>query len=242
MEAQGPARPRRVDTVEHERVEVDVQVEGIPETLHERDRSALSTRDAPMFPRTAPERSEDRMHEDCEDGARELGVIGQAIAESEGEREHPLADGDHREDAIDQVRRRICHAAPTARWTESAALARERDHAVETAAVAVNAQKAMRQHATAKEGPELALDEARHGPLASVCPCEERFELRLHRLVQHALVGAALYISMSFGAAGRDMPMGKRRCLGGHPTERLPASYQSPGRSNARLRARSPRN
>jgi hypothetical protein len=106
----------------------------------------------------------------------------------------------------------------------------------------VNAQEAAGKDAAAQEGPELALDEARHGPLASVCPCEERFELRLHRLVQHALVGAALCVALCFGAAGRDMPMGKRRCLGGHPTERLPASYQSPGRSNARLRARSPRN
>jgi hypothetical protein len=37
VEPQRPARPRRVDTVEHERVEVDVQVERIAEALHEGD-------------------------------------------------------------------------------------------------------------------------------------------------------------------------------------------------------------
>jgi hypothetical protein len=45
-------------------------------------------------------------------------------------------------------------------WAESAPLARERNEAVEPAIVAVHAQEAVRQHATAKVGTKLFLDEA----------------------------------------------------------------------------------
>ena len=54
MEAKSPARPRRVDAVGKQRVEVDVQVESVPEALHEGDRAALAAGDAPTLARSAP--------------------------------------------------------------------------------------------------------------------------------------------------------------------------------------------
>ena len=40
MEAQRALRPRRVDAVEQQRAEVDVQVESVSDALHEGDRTA----------------------------------------------------------------------------------------------------------------------------------------------------------------------------------------------------------
>jgi hypothetical protein len=105
---------RLVDTVEHKRVEVDVQVESVAEPLHERDGAALGALDAPLFPGPAPERCEDGPHEDTKHGGRECGVVGEAVAERVGEREHPLADGGLGEHAIDQVSCGVGHAAPPA--------------------------------------------------------------------------------------------------------------------------------
>jgi len=115
-----------------------------------------------------------------------------------------------------------------------------RDHAVEAALVAVHAHEAVGEDAAALEGPELALDEARCRPLAGMGAGQKRLELRLDRLVQHARFGAALCVALCFGAAGRGTSLEKGRCLRSHPAERLRASYPSPGRSSARLRARSP--
>jgi hypothetical protein len=86
------------------------------------------------------------------------------------------------------VRRRLCHAASSARRTEAAALAREGDQAVVTTGVAANAQESVREHATAKEGPKLLLHEARSG-LLSVCGArEEAFELLANDLMKESLL------------------------------------------------------
>ena len=57
-----------------------------------------------------------------------------------------------------------------------------------TTGVAVNAQESMREHAAAKEGAKLLLDEAR-GRLLSVCGArEEAFELLANDLMKESLL------------------------------------------------------
>jgi hypothetical protein len=71
MEAKRAARPRCVDAVEQQRVEVDVQVEGVAEALDEGDGAALASSHAPPPASPTPERGKDRAKEDPQHGARE---------------------------------------------------------------------------------------------------------------------------------------------------------------------------
>jgi len=214
-------------------VEVHVQVEGVAESLHEGDGAALRAGHVPLFARSATQGCEDRTHEDCEHGARERGVVGEAVAKGEREREHPLPDGHLREDPIDQVRRRVRHAVASARGTEPAAFAGEGDHAVEAATVAVHAHEAVGEDAAAQERPKLALDEAGHGPLAPVCAGQEGRERSLNDAVEDALLGAAPAVARLAATGFRAVAVRSRRCEAAHPSELLPTSYRAPATSSA---------
>jgi hypothetical protein len=211
MEAQGAVRPGRVDAVEQQRVEVDVQVEGVAEALDEGDRAALAVDDAPLLARTPLERREDRAHEDSQHGARERRVVGEAVAEREGQREHPLPHGNLGQHPLDQVRCRVRHAPGAARRAEASAFAGEGDDAVESALVAVDAHEAVGKDPAAQEAPELALDEARHPALAGLGPSDEGLELRLDHPVEKALLGPAAGVLASSAAAGSVAPVGRNR-------------------------------
>ena len=204
---------------------MDVQVEGIPEALYERDCSAFSVRDTPMLPGPTPERSEDRAHEDAEDGGRERGVVGEAVTQRVGEREHPLADGDLREHPIDQVRRRVGHAAPSAGGTESPALAGESDQPVEAAGVAVHAHETVGEDAAAEEAPELLLDEAGDPSLLCARVREKGLELSLHHAVEDALLWAVSHVARLVSTI--PMRMRRRRFAMPHSLAPLPAPYRA---------------
>ncbi len=102
-EANGSASCRPVHAVKHHGVEVDVQVQRVTKALHEGDCAALHAATAlgPALAATASQRCEHRTDEHAEHRARELPVISEAVAQPEGQREHPLADGDHGQHAID---------------------------------------------------------------------------------------------------------------------------------------------
>jgi len=85
------------------------------------------------------------------------------------------------------VRGRVGHAPPPTRRAEAPALARESDHAVEPAVVAVHAHEAVGQNPAAEKATELALDEAGNDASIRVGPGQERLELRLDDAVEHAL-------------------------------------------------------
>jgi hypothetical protein len=208
---------------------VDVHVEGVSEALHEGDGPALASGDAPLHPRPTPERAEDRAHEDAQDGAREWGVVGEAVAQREGQREHPLPHRDLGQDPVHQVRGRVGHAPPAARRAEAAALAGERDDPVESALVAVHADEALGEDAAAEESPELALDEAGHRALAGLRAGEEGLEFRLDHAVQDALLRPAAGVAVLFATLAGAMPVGSRKSVEAHPRERLPAPYPFPG-------------
>jgi hypothetical protein len=103
-----------VDAVEHQHMQVDIQIQGVAKPLHEGDGSALRVRDSGVLANPTSERSKDRLHKDAEDFAHKACVICQAVAKGERERENPLAYGNLGENTIDKMRCGVGHAAAAA--------------------------------------------------------------------------------------------------------------------------------
>jgi hypothetical protein len=222
--------------------------------LHERDGAALWGSHFPVLSRTPPEFGKEGTQEGAKDLARESRVVGTAITKRVWKREHPLADRDFGQNAVDEVRRRLpakqsfaCiavatlplgHAVAAATWAKAPAFAREGDEAVEAAIVAVQAQEAMGEDAAAQEGMELLFDEAGHGLLASLCACQEGLEFLPDDVVEDALFGAMSCVGALRTSALRVGRMGSMDRLGDllkdHPCEPLPGTCRPAGASNAR--------
>ncbi len=143
-----------------------------------------------MLSRTPPEFGEEGTQEGAKDLARESRVVRTAITKRVWKREHPLADRDFGQNAVDQVCRGLRHAVAAATWAKAPAFAREGYEAVEAAIVAVQAQEAMGEDAAAQEGLELLLDEAGHGLSARLRARQEGLEFLLDDVVEDALFGA----------------------------------------------------
>lgn len=220
-----------VDAVERQRVEVDVQIERRAEALDEADGAALLRANAPLPPRAPAQLREQGPDEGAQHLAREPRVVGAAVTEWVGQREHPLTDRHLRQHAIDEVSRRICHATPATRRTEAAALAREGDEAVVAALVAVEPKEAVCENATAKERAKLLLDEARRRLLPKGRAREEVFQLLADDLVKEGLLRLVALI------LGHGVPFRDRR--GAAPSNRLgvkPWACSSSPRSRWRAR------
>src|SRR3972149_5129141 len=106
-EARRPALGPGVDTVEDQRVEVEVCIQGGAEALDEGDGAALAARDAPLMSRAPAGLGEERAEEGVEDLAAEPGVVGAAVAKRVRKREDPRAGRRLGEDAAHEVRRRV---------------------------------------------------------------------------------------------------------------------------------------
>ena len=89
------------------------------------------------------------------------------------------------------MRRGVGHASASARGTEAAALAGEGHESLAGAGLAAHPHEAVSKNSAREKGPELALDETRHGSLAGSGVCEKAFEFGLHHAVEDALLGAA---------------------------------------------------
>ena len=153
--------------------------------------------------RSPPERAEDGLHEDAQHLAAQRLIEGDAGAQGEGERQHVLAYRSLGENAVDQVRGGIRHAAPAARGTEATALAREGHQAVVAAVVAVQSQEAVRQDAAAKECAKLLLDEAGRGLIPMARTREEAFQLLADDLVKEGLLRLMPHV-LGHEVPGRD--------------------------------------
>jgi len=103
-----------VDAVEHQHMEVDIQIQGAAKPLHEGNGAALRAQDSGGLAGPTSERSKNRLHKDAEDFADKACVICQAVAKGERERENPLAYGNLGENTIDKMRCGVGHAAAAA--------------------------------------------------------------------------------------------------------------------------------
>ena len=206
--------------------------------MDERDGAALRSPHFPVLSRTPPELGEKRPQEGAEDFARESRVIGAPITKRIWKREHPLADRDFGQNAVDEVCRGLGHAVAATTRAKAPAFAREGDEAVEAAIVAVQAQEAMGEDAAAQEGMELLLDEAGHGLLASLCARQEGLEFLPDDVVEDALFGAMSCVGALRTSAPRVGRMWSVDRLGdslkGHSCEPLPGTCRPAGTSNAR--------
>jgi hypothetical protein len=90
----------------------------------------------------------------------QLRLRGQQHAQQDRQRQYPLPHGHMRDDVIHQVRCRLRHPARTARGSEPAPLAAERQQLVVATLAAAQPQKALRQDAAFEEGVELGLQAA----------------------------------------------------------------------------------
>ena len=121
-----------------------------------------------------------------------------------------MTNRDPWEDPVDEVRGgRIRHPPAAARRAKASALAREGDQSIVSATVAVHAQESMCQHTALEIGPQLALDESRHGCTVLSRIREERLELLADDFVEECLLRLVALVS-GHGAPGRDRRGGRR--------------------------------
>jgi hypothetical protein len=105
-------------------VEVNVQIDQTAEALHEGDGAGLGRSEAART-RDPPLPYRHRADDQAADPAGPRRLAGQAQPQGLGQREHPLAIRRAGQHAVEQMRRRVCHAACCAGRTDASAFARE---------------------------------------------------------------------------------------------------------------------
>ena len=216
---------------------MEVEVHCRAEALEEGDGAALLGAKAGLASGAASQLGEQSAQEGAKHVARKAGVVGAAVAERVGQGQHPLADGDHRQHAVDEVGGGVGHAATAAGGAEAAALAREGDDPLVMASVAAHPQEAVRGNAAAKIGAQLLLYETWRRLAAFVGAREEGLEVGGDRSVEHGALGTPRLIGRLARCAGRCDRWRDRRGLGvRHPEPPL----REPCRARRLLRDRAP--
>ncbi len=175
-------------------MKMDVQVERAAEALHERDGAALAGDLAPLAG-LPPLQGDDFFDEQAAGGEKGGGVPGDEKPEREGQREDPLSHGHVGENAVDEVRRRVCHAPAAAARAQASVLAREGDEAVFAAGVAMQAHEAVFEQATAQVLVEFVHDVARQ-PFAGFA----RFVDKRRPVIAHESIKKRCFWSMALVA------------------------------------------
>lgn len=116
-------------------------------------------------------------------------------------RKHPLSDRGARRDVVDKVGREIAHASADTARTESAALAGQRDDTVRTAAIARDANEAVRQNATLEKCLDFLDHETRQGRSRVVVAdfSEESPPMRLKGLIEDGLLRTVALVATAAG-------------------------------------------
>ena len=117
------SRHASVNTIEHERVKVQLEIERTPESRHEPDRSLARTRDALLASQTL-ENTVHTAHDDSPHATANCWVKGGHQVNPVGERNHALRNQDIRHHIIDPMCSAAGHASAAPQGSEAAALAR----------------------------------------------------------------------------------------------------------------------
>src|SRR5439155_14564675 len=189
VELEAPVFSLGEDAVQQEGVEVDVQLEAAPEALDHRHGAAPPVAHA-RARRAAAIEPEHGAYGDAEHRAAERMIVRKKIAQAVRQGEHPLAQGNARQDVIDEVGGLLRHAAAATAGTEAASLARERHEALERAVLAPNPCEASAERSARQELAELALDEA--GEAAAVGAVSSLAQEGLQVLADDAMEDGAL--------------------------------------------------
>ena len=204
-----------VHAVQHQAVQVDVQVGGRPEALDQRDGAAVGL---VCLEASLPEQvARDHAVHDLQHRRHQLGLRGQQQAQRDRQRQHPLAHRHMGDDVVHQVRRGLRHAPRAARRAKAAPLAAEGDQLVVAAVAAAQPQEAVGQDAAFEEGVELVLHELRQiGSGGGFGLGDEGRGVLLHQAVQRGLLRAVTLV-VDRAAFGTTMRIGRegelvRRC------------------------------
>ena len=100
-----------VNPIEHEAVEMNIQIDGPAKALDESYRAALNIPDA-AGARPATERGEYGPYENMENAPHQPRVMGQPIAQRHRERKNPLTDRHTWKNPVDKMSRGIRHPPP----------------------------------------------------------------------------------------------------------------------------------
>ena len=119
----------------------------------------------------------------------ELGPCRQQVAQREGQRQHPLANGLFREHVVDQECRRLRHPPGAAAGAEPAALTGECHEFLGLAGVALDAQKAVLEQAAPEIGVELVLNVTGQGSTLGCAPVPQPRIVLGHQLVKERRLG-----------------------------------------------------
>ena len=158
---------QRIDPVQDQHVQVDVQVQRAAKTLDEgHDPGARTAAGRESCP--AGEIGLDGADDDRKTAAECVGPAGEEQAQGPGEAENPLTHRHIRNDVVDQMRRRLDHAPRAAGRAEAPTFAGEGDEVLMTAAVALHPHKAVFQLAAAQVVLELGQHEARQWRLVTL--------------------------------------------------------------------------
>jgi hypothetical protein len=178
----------RVDTIEHQAMEMWREIQRRPESLNERNRRTVSCAYAMVTARAATLVREQGAKKRAQHLAREPRVPGTAIPERVRPRQHPVADRDFRHDAVYETGGGIGHSPSTTRGAEPSAFARKGDQAVVAAAIAVYPDETSGEHAAVEVATQLSLHESRDRCTLLTRMGEEGLELLADHFVEQCLL------------------------------------------------------
>jgi len=182
----------------HEGVEVHVGVQRGAEALDCRDGGAAPVCHAAPARPPALE-AEHGADEHGEHGAAEPMVPRERVAQPVRQRQHPLADRQPAEHAVDEMRRQFGHPPPTAGRAETPSLARERDQHLVEAVAAAKPREAAGHRAAGDELAQLPFHKPRHA-LTAAPPArlrQEALQVFADDRSQQALLGMAANIRLA---------------------------------------------
>jgi hypothetical protein len=127
---------------------MQVEIQCRAEALNEGDGAALRIPDSAEFTRAAEQGFKNCSNEDAQDVRDQTRVVGQAVTQCMGKRQHPLAHRNSWEHAVDEVRCSIRHTSGSTRIAKTPFLAGERNNAVQTTCIAMDPNEASCEHPT----------------------------------------------------------------------------------------------
>ena len=180
----------REHAVDHQGVDVNIEIQLSPEPLQDRHRPATAIRH-PGVSRPPAEEPDDRPHGAPHNGAAEIVIPGQPIAEAVRQAQDPLAHGHRREHLIDEMGSALGHTPPTATRAKPPPVAGERDEPIEPTPDTPEPREASTERATSQKVTKLLFHEAGEAlPVAEVSRLrEKRLKVFAHHVVQDARRG-----------------------------------------------------
>ena len=182
----------REHAVEHERVEVNIQLQPTAKALDHRHRAGLPVLGAPHT-RGPRVEAEQRAGMHAQHRAAQRVIPGEAVAQAIRKRQHPLTDRYPRQHGVDKRGGAFGHPPSSTTRTEAASLTGEGHETLERAVCAPQPREPVAQYATGKKLAKLLLDEARESmSVAAVRDfLEKGFQVLADDGVEYRVLGVA---------------------------------------------------